>query len=168
MNKKNEIYKNNKYIEALKELVKNSDYSLSMFSEEPEEYFGEYTDFIKSELEDDPDNVNYQNKLKFCDNAYLIMASGEFCILNYYSKKLNNYYFFVWDSEGVCYHLEGDYVNFIDNTFIKENIIKPDRLNFIRRCQAIGLVYKPIDSAQQNETKNELYKDVYIAAVLQY
>lgn len=45
MNKKHDIYKNNKYIEALKELVKNSDYSLSMFSEEPQQYFGEYIDF---------------------------------------------------------------------------------------------------------------------------
>lgn len=168
MNKKHDIYKNNKYIEALKELVKNSDYSLSMFSEEPQQYFGEYIDFLKRELEDDFDNVNCQNKLKFFDNAYLFMASGEFFILNYYSEKLNNYYFFAWDSEGVCYHLEGDYVNFIDHIFIKDNIIKPDRLNFIRRCQAIGLSYKQIDSEQENKPENDLYEDVYMAAVLQY
>lgn len=177
-NKHYDIYQKPEYIEGLKKLIENSDYKLVMFSKKLKKEFKKYfIDYMIEELENDPTNVVCQNRVKFFEKSYYVMASGEFFLFNYYSEAHQKSYFVAWDSEGTSYHLDGDYVNFIDNTFFKDNIIKPDRLNFIRRCQAIGLKYKKLDSDDDdNESdyekefieRNKICEDVYMTAVLQY
>lgn len=172
------MYQKPEYIEALKKLIKNSEYKLVMFNKKLKKEFKKYfIDYMIEDLEDNPDDIDCQNRAKFFEKSYYVMASGEFFIFNYYSEAHQRYYFVAWDSEGTPYHLDGDYVSFIDNLFLKENIIKPDRLNFIRNCQAMGLKYKGLELDVHDDEypyekdfieRNKICEDVYLTAVLKY
>lgn len=161
------IYNNHDYIKALFLAIKGSDFDLNTLNQEVTD------DFIKwgynrmiDDLNTDEEHVDIiKNALTCVDKSYFIMASREYAILNYYSEHYGKYYFIEWDDYAFFNIIPGTYSNFLENYRFELSLSKPNKLNFVRRCNAIGLVYTPLNKDEEINLE-DIKDDIYLNALL--
>jgi hypothetical protein len=163
MNDKNyELYQNTKFMMALKEAVEETEFEFPENNELPEGFMIGYYDYFEEQLADDPDNEEYKNILEFIDKCYFLFASGEYFIFDYYSEEYKRNFYICWDTEGTCEILNGNCVSLLDNYELKCAVLKPIRLNYIRKCKSLGFIYDKKDFEDHEECeKKEPYERLF-------
>lgn len=162
MNKEHyKLYENKEYMNALNILLNNSEFILTEDHSIPEDFIEGYVDYFKEQVDQYPDNMENKNALIFIEKSIFLMASDEYTIFDYYSEAYKKNFYIIWDSEGTCEVLHGNCVSIFDNV-IFEYILKPTRLNFIRKCKELGFKYDKTDfEAELNNASQSLYKKLY-------
>lgn len=154
MNNKNyDLYKNTKFMEAFKYAIEDTEFEIPENNELPEAFKIGYYDYFQKELLKDPENDDYRNILKFIDKCFLLCSSYEYFIFDYYSEEYQRNFYILWDTEGTCEILNGNCVSLLDNYELKREVLKPIRLNYIRKCKSLGFIYDKTDF--ESDTKCE-------------
>lgn len=168
MNNHYEIYNNQQYREALEYILDGTEFDIMIDKEYPCYFIDRYVNVIKEDLENDPDDIESKNILIFLEKSKFIIESEYSFIFDYYSEYYKKHFYVSWDSEGTATVLNGNIVSIFDNHLF-EYILKPIRLNYIRKCKGLGLKYEREDFKLENENKYEkknLIDDPYLYAII--
>jgi hypothetical protein len=160
------IYSNNDYIKALFLAIKGSPFDLNNLNQAVTDAFitcgyNRIIDDVKTYQ----NNITVENVLKCIEKSYFIMASREYAILNYYSEYYKKYYFIEWDDYAFFSLMPGTYSNFLENYRFDLYLSKPNKLNFVRRCNAMGLIYSPLNKNEDIDI-DQIEGDIYLKALL--
>lgn len=154
-NKYYELYNNKDLMDALREAIADTRFEFPENNEIPESFMIGYIEYFEEQLEKDPNNEYYQNTLNFIDKCHFLFASNEYFIFDYYSPEYKRNFFISWDTEGTCEILNGNCVSLLDNYYLKSAILKPIRLNYIRKCKSLGFVYDKTDFEAHDECEEK-------------
>lgn len=165
-NKNYSIYSNHDYIKALFLAIKGSCFDLNSLNKEVADDFITWGyNRIVDDLNNQPNNIIVENVLQCLQKSYFIMASREYAILNYYSEHYQKYYFILWDDYAFFSLMPGTYSNFLENYTFDLYISKPNKLNFVRRCNAMGLIYTPLNKDEYIDSE-QIKDDIYLKSLL--
>lgn len=149
-------------MEALRYAIEDTEFEIPENNELPEGFQIGYYDYFQEELLKDPENNEYRNILKFIDKCFFLCSSYEYFIFDYYSEEYQRNFYISWDTEGTCEILNGNSVSLLDNYEFKRVILKPIRLNYIRKCKQMGFIYDKTDWIYEAECeKNEPYERLF-------
>jgi hypothetical protein len=135
----------------------------------PDYFISNYIDFFKNDVIENPEDDTAKNILIFIEKSKFIIESEYGFIFDYYSEVYQKHFYVNWDSEGDAKVFHGNIVSFFDDISFSSHILKPTRLNYIRKCKAIGLKYETADFKIGNEgmyRKENLIKDPYLYAII--
>lgn len=162
MNKEHyKLYENKEYMKALNVLLERSVFDLTADHNIPEDFIEGYVDYFKEQVNKNANNIDASNSLIFIEKCLYIMGNNEYTIFDYYSEAYKKNFYISWDTEATCEVLYGNCVSMFDN-YIFDGILKPTRLNFIRKCKALGFKYDRSDfEAEQYNSSQPLYTRLY-------
>lgn len=169
MNNYYEIYYNKEYLKALEYILEDSEFKIMIDQEYPDYFISNYIDILKNDVIENPEDDTAKNILIFIEKSKFIIESEYGFIFDYYSEIYQKHFYVNWDSEGDAQVFHGNIVSFFDDISFSSHILKPTRLNYIRKCKAIGLKYETADFKIGNEDmyrKENLIKDPYLYAII--